>query len=223
MLALGILFWAIFLPIVPLRLGSWELSKLWYFGLVVSSYFAGHVLQSVSRTWFKNPDETVLADPKSSVAALLEGARSQIADHLGLEKPSMLTNSALVRLCDEVAVQNGQPGDREVFVYREGFYRGSIAAFLLLDVALIVRCTVSGASLSIGTLLVPVSKGELTFLIIVVTSGLFFIWRRYKHFASLRVMRAITAFVSIFNFKSAGQQAGKITSISDSRISDIGL
>ncbi len=206
MLALEILFWAIFLPTLPLHLGSWELSKLWYFGLVVSSYFAGHVLQSMSRSWFKNPDETVPSDPNSSVAALVESTREELATHLGIENPSLLTNSALVRLCDEVGVQKGQLGDRDVFVYREGFYRGSIAAFLLLDLALIVRWAVSGTSLRLGTLLYMVPRLQVGFLILVVTASLFFLRQRYKHFAGLRVTRAILTFVSISSFKSLKTQ-----------------
>lgn len=211
MLALGILFWALFLPKVPLHVETWELSKLWYFGLVVSSYFGGHVLQSMSRSWFKSPDETVPSDPKSSISALIEGTRKSLASHLGLEKPSLLTDGALVRLCDEVGVQKGQVGDRDVFVYREGFYRGSIAGFALLDAALIVRCSISGTFLRVGVLLFPVSVGQLFFLIIVITTSLFFLLQRYKHFAVLRVTRGILAFVSISVFGDLGNKIIKDT------------
>jgi hypothetical protein len=52
-------------------------------------------------------------------------------DLAGIKAPGDLTLRWAVRVLDEYSVQNGKPGDRDVFVYREGFYRGcAIALFL---------------------------------------------------------------------------------------------
>lgn len=205
--AISILFWAIFWPTTPVPVQNVELSKLWYFILVVVSYYCGHVLQDISRSWFKNPDESVLDKPKSDLLPIVQCARQKIAAALDVNPSEGLSGSALVRVSDEVALQYGQPGDRDVFVYREGFYRGSIAAFLLLDVALLVRCIVPGSALRLPPPNSDVSRGQLIFLMSVVSCGLFFLARRYRHFAALRVMRGILAFVSLSCFPGPGREA----------------
>src|SRR6185437_15764405 len=82
MLALGILFWAIFLPTAAVHLGSWELSKLWYFGLIIVSYFAGHVLQAISRSWFPNPNDSVLTAEDAKMRPLIRAAARKIGETL---------------------------------------------------------------------------------------------------------------------------------------------
>ena len=115
MLALGILFWTIFLPTAAVHLGSWELSKLWYFGLIIVSYFPGHVLQSISRSWFINPNDSVLSAEHAKMLPLIKAAARKISEALDVT-PEMLADGVLVRMCDETAVQNGQTGDRDVFI-----------------------------------------------------------------------------------------------------------
>ena len=207
--AIAILVWAIFWPTMPIPVQNVELSKLWYFVLVVLSYYCGHVLQDISRSWFKNPDESVLDKPRSDLLPVVQCARQKIAAALDVNPPESLSPSALVRVSDEVAVQYGQTGDRDVFVYREGFYRGSIAAFLLLDLSLLVRCIIPGATLDLPSPEADVSRKQLLFLVAVVSCGIFFLARRYRHFAALRVMRGILAFVSLSCFPGLGREAEK--------------
>lgn len=200
--SLAILFWALFIPATPLPVHSVELSKLWYFGLVIVSYYAGHVLQGISRSLFKNPDDTVLAGQKGDMLPVVKRAQEQIAVSLGMAQTETPGSSMTVRLSDEVAVQHGQLGDRDVFVYREGFYRGSAASFILLDLALLARWIVPGSQLGFSpTHTFDVSRWQLTFVIGVVSCSIFFLLGRYKHFAALRVMRGVLAFVSLSSFQ----------------------
>ncbi|HWX55323.1 MAG TPA: hypothetical protein VN176_12095 [Verrucomicrobiae bacterium] len=203
--AITILFWTLFLPVEPVPIHVFELSKLWYFGLAVVAYYAGHVLQAISRSLFKNPDDSILAS-QADMAPLVKRARAQLATHLSLTEPETPSSGVTVRLCDELALQYGQLGDRDVFVYREGFYRGSFASFILLDLALVVRAIVPGATLLLPTKKFPVSCWQLIFFIAVVTVSIFFLKQRYKHFAALRVMRGILAYVSLSCFHDLGKK-----------------
>jgi hypothetical protein len=204
--AMAILFWAIFLPNTAVPIESLELSKLWYFGLVVICYYAGHVLQGISRSLFKNPDTLVLAH-QTDMAPLVKRAQEQLATHLGMAQTETLGPAVTARLCDELAVQYGQLGDRDVFVYREGFYRGSVASFILLDLALLVRCLISGAALRLPAHVFSVSPLQLIFAIGVVTCSVFFLLQRYKHFAALRVMRGVLAYVSLASFRDLSKKS----------------
>src|SRR5215467_13847510 len=80
-LALAILFWAIFVPAAAIPVHSIELSKLWYLGLILVSYYAGHVLQGLSRSLFQNPDDIVLAGAPSDLS-IIKRAQEQLAAHL---------------------------------------------------------------------------------------------------------------------------------------------
>ena len=203
--AIAILFWAFFLPGTPLPVHSVELSKLWYFCLAILSYYAGHVLQGISRSLFKNPDEQVLAR-QADMAPLVKRAQEQLATQLGMAQTEKPGSSMTARLCDELAVQYGQLGDRDVFVYREGFYRGSVASFLLLDIALLVRCLFSGAALKLPSHVFVISSWQLIFAMGVVTCSVFLLLQRYKHFAALRVMRGVLAFVSLSYFQELSKK-----------------
>jgi hypothetical protein len=213
LLASAVFFWAVFLPGAPIPVQSVELSKLWYFGLIALAYFSGHVVQSISRLFFKNPDDSVLKHLYPGTAAIVSHAREHIAMHLGTGDVSKLSDSAVVKLCDEVAVQYGQLGDRDVFVYREGFYRGSFAAFALLDVALLFRLIIPGSRLVFADKhTFDITRTELAFLMVLVTVGITFLLNRYKHFAALRVMRGVFAFVSLACFKELGKSDDKAQS-----------
>lgn len=208
--ALAILFWAIFLPAAAIPVHSIELSKLWYFGLIVVSYYAGHVLQGVSRSMFQNPDDVVLARVKNDLS-IVKRAQEQLAAHLGMTDKETPSSSATARLCDEIAVQHGQLGDRDVFVYREGFYRGSVGAFLLLLLALLIRTIIPGAALRLPAEIYVVTRWQLSFVMVVVSASILFLLQRYKHFAALRVMHGILAFVSLacFHDLAAKRDAAK--------------
>lgn len=202
-LSVGTLFCAIFLPVTPIPVQNMEPSALWYFGLIALSYYSGHVLQEVSRSLFKNPDSFVLAHQKPDMLPVVKRAQEQIAIYLGMEKTESPSASTTVKLCDELSLQYGQPGDRDVFVYREGFYRGSIASFIFLDIALLFRLIVPGSQLRLSTTHTwDVSRCQLAFLMGLVSCSIFFLAQRYKHFATLRVMRGILAFVSLSSFQS---------------------
>ena len=203
--AIAILFWAFFLPSAAIPVESLELSKLWYVGLVIICYYSGHIVQGLSRSLFKNPDESVLAR-ESNMALLVKRAQGQLAAHLSMSQAEGPGASMTVRLCDEVAVQYGQLGDRDVFVYREGFYRGSVAAFILLDIAFLVRCVIPGAALQLPAQIFPVSRWQLGFVMGVVTCGIYLLFKRYKLFAALRSMRGILAYVSLSYFRDLSKK-----------------
>jgi hypothetical protein len=205
--AVAISFWAIFLQSTAVPVESLELSQLWYFGLVIVCYYSGHILQGISRSLFKNPDEQVLAF-QTDMAPLVKRAQEQVAIYLGMAQSATLGSAVIVRLCDELAVQYGGLGDRDVFVYREGFYRGSFTAFILLDLALIVRCIVPGAAMRFSEQIFTISRWQLGFVLAMVTCSAFFLYRRYKHFAALRVMRGVLTCISIFYFHDLSKKVG---------------
>ncbi|MGP8141060.1 MAG: hypothetical protein ACLQBU_04240 [Terriglobales bacterium] len=114
----------------------------------------------------------------------------------------------LVRALDEYSVQAGELGDREIFVYREGFYRGTSIACFFLSIALLVRACVPGASIQFTKGLFYISTVELLLTAFIISGiGRMFV-RRYRRFADYRITRAVLAALVLENLPK-GNDSGR--------------
>ncbi len=115
-----------------------------------------------------------------------------------------LAPALIYRLCDEYVVQNGNVGDRDIFQYREGFYRG-------LSISCVLTFAVSSMMIFAKPIKIVwftyceaiVTKGMFVFLatISIIGAVLFFI--RYKRFCHYKVVQAVTGFIVICSKKQA--------------------
>src|SRR5205823_494539 len=71
------------------------------------------------------------------------------------------------KLLDEYVLQYGKEGDREVFIYREGFYRGAAVALFFLSGTLVIRMLIPGSSLALGQEILHFSWREIVFTAII--------------------------------------------------------
>jgi uncharacterized membrane protein YjjP (DUF1212 family) len=109
---------------------------------------------------------------------------------------------------DEYSVQTGKPGDRDTFIYREGFYRGTSIALFVLSAAVLVRVAIPGSSIQFTKWLFCVSiwQGLLTAFIAAALALLFF--QRYRRFAEYRVTRAVLAALIIQKLPNKATTSG---------------
>jgi len=195
--ALAILFWALYMPQVPLVLA--ELSVPAYIALLVLAYFLGHLNQALGNMLVKllrPPEEAVLSkgQPESMPYDLVQLAQVKASEMLGVDLKEM-SPEWLFRICDETMVQRGSCTDREVYQYREGFYRGVTISLLVLAMALIVRAVIPGTSLRIATSVQVLSTLTLLFFIFLSIAGAWLTFRRYRRFSRYRVTHAILGFL----------------------------
>jgi hypothetical protein len=204
-LAVSIFMWAVYFPgktfpVSPLSNQTWIV-------FAVFSYFAGHLIQALGNWLGKGikPEESLFAkEAKPNDQALATAVRSTISSW-GIETDK-LDPKWLLQLCDETVAQTGVIADREIFVYREGFYRGTCGALLLLAVAMLVRLLKGSALLSFGddVLCIPISMWLLFMLLSLVGSVMAFM--RFKRFAQHRVNSAVAGFLVLQKDKT---QRGK--------------
>jgi hypothetical protein len=98
-------------------------------------------------------------------------------------------------IIDEYRVLSPKENEREVFVYREGFYRGMIIALSMLFIALLVSLFQDNLSVSVAREIYSASRGERLFILcstILVIAGF---WRRMVRFAYYRMSRAVAIFL----------------------------
>ncbi len=197
--AIATLFWVIYIPHTPFVLIRLTI-EIWVLVLLLA-YFSGHIAQALGNLFIKlfpSVESIVLAKGKagSFPESIIESAKSKASTLLGIDLKD-INSETLFSICDEVVVQYGVVEDRDVYQYREGFYRGFAVSFLLFSLSLIVRTMVSGASLKLSNALRPISWYIFLFFIVLslVCSLLSFL--RYRRFARYRVRRAIIGFLSL--------------------------
>lgn len=103
-----------------------------WFILIVAAYFAGHAVQGLAYRAFPRSASRAQVARKASPAVLAVVAKA-------LEHHEMTVEDAVGRFAalDALKVEFG---DREVFVARQGFFRGSALSFAALGVVLVVAC-----------------------------------------------------------------------------------
>jgi hypothetical protein len=187
--AFVVLYWALFVPSFPLGIATFQVGLVTWVCVTLASYILGHAAQAVANEYFCVVEKTVL---DSQPAWMRERALQSARDLLQVAAPEV-ESRWIVAALDEYTVQSGTAGDREIFVYREGFYRGMALSLFFLSLAIVVRMVFAGASIRFTKGLFLVSWPEL-FTTAAVIGGIGYLFlERYRRFAEYRITHAIVA------------------------------
>jgi hypothetical protein len=191
---MGLLFWALFFPqsSVEFDLKSPEV----WISLLVVAYLAGHVVQALGNQLLRlfTPTEKLIAAKGSSFPAnLMDQCRLKIQEWTKADATEF-PGQWVYKVCDEAVVRSGRLGDRDLFIYREGFYRGTSMGMLWLCVgmvAMVIRlwCFSADGVVKIGSM--EFTPSRLVFLAVVEAGAARLLWLRYWRFAEYRVTQAL--------------------------------
>ncbi len=211
LVALIVLFWAVFSPttaLLPLfqnadDIGEWSL-------VVIAAYILGHLVQGIGNAAFRRlPSTRSLVFSRSETAAagihrlpepLVSKARSRLAARLEVREED-IDDSLLYQLCDEFVMQSGIKeiiSNREIYIYREGFYRGMTVSLALLFLSLMVVMGITlnpAASLKLSDDLPPANLAMLLPLNSLLVIGTWLSFQRYRRFGGYRVRQALLGFL----------------------------
>lgn len=212
--ALGILFWSVIMPDTALSPPQTVVAGWLIVGVLVA-YTAGHMVQAIANVLMRFFRKYLLSVEELMLSKLDKGGISDALTSSAKAKASLLLHvdekvldpNTLYCICDEAVVQFGVVTDRDVYIYREGFYRGLTISFSLLCVSLVIRMLVPGAFFNLsGTQLLNATSmllfGAATSL---VAAGLSF--GRYRRFGRYRVKQALLGFLLIPEDKIKGKVA----------------
>lgn len=193
--ALFLVYWTLFLP-AQQNLDGLTTSG-WFFVIAVA-YVLGHIVQALANLlmgWFK-PEELILTrgDDLCLPNEVIQRAEAKAGRLLGLErnvKLEELPRRMIYNVCDHYLQQKGDIASRDIYVYREGFYRGIAVASVALAIGFIVRAVDSGATIAIWGIESNLALGPLITLTFVslLMSCLFFL--RYRRFAKYRAVNSV--------------------------------
>lgn len=235
--ALAILVWAVHFPDEPLML-SLPGAEAWVIVLALA-YMTGHMMQGLSnhlltvlewpgkrlrewkraqswqwfqrRRWFCSNEHIYLTEGAREClpAEFLSAARAKAAAMSGAPEKA-LEGEWLFRICDEAVVQRGNLGDREVFVYREAFYRGLTFALLGFAAALVVRMLRGETALVLAAGPRKVGSDVIAFCLVISLVFVYLSYRRYRRFGRYRISQAILAFLVMPEEKKRADEAEAI-------------
>jgi hypothetical protein len=196
LVALILLFWTLFWPSVPLRVWTHPPLVL-VICVALGAYLAGHLGQAVGNLLETLPKVSRTLEKELPLSAeLSELVRNAVAAQFG-EKAGHLRPKELLMLCDQALVHVGSPGEREIFVYREGFYRGASVALAFLSLMLILRLVWTPAIFVLTSRTVQFYRWELGLAAILAAIGSWLGFRRYLRFACHKNITCAARFLAL--------------------------
>lgn len=144
--------------------------------VLFAAYISGHLTQALGNMMASARGVSESSKMKIPPYAI-QAARSVLEQLL---RNQTLSDDDVQRVCDAYLVQHGRTGLRDLYVYREGFYRGLTAAFPILAVGVLaadLSWPFSGAAFGQGVMLGAV---------LILLGGTWLSYRRYCRFAAYR-------------------------------------
>jgi hypothetical protein len=194
--ALVLLFWSLFHAGYPLELLVWKPKEVHWFLIVIACYTLGHLSQAIGNLLFPRRDDEPFRAGGDSRSALISAAQVKASEQLGCQ-PGDLSPTWLYRYMDEYVIQHGEQGDREVFTYREGFYRGTAISLLMLAFSVIIRLCRPHPAIQLPTYVYAVSFWQLAYVLTVVLAGAYLMYRRFQRFSEHRINRVLLSFLAL--------------------------
>lgn len=198
-LAIVIAAWTATAPRATLQLIP-QPTQLWVAAAFVA-YIAGHVVQAIAnelRRLTRSAESKVLTGAGVAVIpkCLADAVRQKLGARLGVP-PDALPPACVCAACDETVVQRGMTDDRQMYVYREGFYRGMTVACLMLSLSIIARAFAPAGAVRVASMVQPMGWGQWALLAGLSAGASYFMFVRYQRFAIYRVTRAILGFLAL--------------------------
>ena len=195
--ALVVGFWAVLWPagtlLIPLKLPALAVSYL-----LLISYLCGHLVQAMSNIVERWSKSSTNFESKIPLSAPLEKIlRECTAKHFGAAAGALHAKE-LYLLCDQALVHNHSIGERDVFIYREGFYRGNSVALAFLAMSLGIRLFHSPAIIAIGQKVVELHRSEIALASAFTALASWLAYRRYLRFREHKFQTCFVRFLSLW-------------------------
>lgn len=205
LIAIIVLFWALVIPQAAFPLPLSDEDGVNWLAVLVGAYIVGHLTQAIAN-WvtklFPSTERKVLsAEGEGDLpAALIESVTSKVSSMTQIP-PEDVEPELLYEVCGETVAQSGETGDRDLYIYREGFYRGLAVACAMLFLALVVRMLVPGTALNLSGTLQPLNIYMVLFVASLSLIGAVLSFGRYRRFGRYRVNQAVIGFLVLQEMK----------------------
>ncbi|HZU31197.1 MAG TPA: hypothetical protein VFB79_08790 [Candidatus Angelobacter sp.] len=203
--AIIIFYWSLCLPHTALPLDKLHPDRLGWIILIGMCYLIGHLVQGLGTKYLKGAEQAALGSIPLPIVLSAKSRAASIAD-VDVED---IDPVSLFRLADEYTIQNGILGDRDIFVYREGFYKGCAVALALLSISLVIRSFLGTITLGFPSYTYDVSRHQIFVSALIIFLAAILCKLRFHRFGVYRVSRALFAFITLATKDLASQKNPK--------------
>jgi len=194
--ALFIFYWALCIPTAVFAAYKLNPDGTGWTALIALSYVIGHIGQGIGNSFLRGAENAALGPKGSIPVEIREIALTRAATLMGVDR-SGIDPVCLFRFADEYSLQKGAIGYRDIFVYREGFYRGCTVAFVMLGLALIVRTIYKGTAVAMPSYIYFIPRTQIFAGALLAGLAAMICRQRFYRFGAYRVTRAIFAFLAL--------------------------
>jgi hypothetical protein len=181
----------------PVNLDVINTAGWWVLGLF--GYLAGHGIQAAANgilKWRKNTVDLVMdRTSNNGLGVPLIAAGERVAETLLGAPPGTLSPSSVFAVCDVYLDQKGRSSTREIYVYREGFYRGLALSSALLSLALVVRGLFANSTVLFNKQSISFSHSQCFVLAGICCLLAWASWQRFRRFGKYLVANSLLAAV----------------------------
>ncbi len=178
---------------------------------VIVMYTFGHVLQAVGNAlpFGSGIDmDEVLTSGKNGSRELLSvttlaAINNSLRDHFNVTLAQLPPRDRFA-LIDEARVLAPREGDREVYIYHHGFYRGMLVASSVLGIGLLVALFTGQICVVGNGLSWCITRGSITLIFAVLVGSTIAFWFRLRRFAEYRLVRAAMLWLIVISSESSG-------------------
>lgn len=177
-----------------MSLGGWA-------ALLVAAYVCGHLAQAVTNHITKwlglLPENEVFCKKSGIPTAVRLSLEDKARKTAGLSADEQLTPLVLYDIADHTVIQLGKTEIREIYVYREGFYRGMAFGLFLLAIGCLVKMVTPVDSFSVFGVSLILTKWTLSWTGLIALLAAYLSFGRYQRFATYRVKYAFYSFLAM--------------------------
>ncbi|RPD43761.1 hypothetical protein DNI29_23155 [Hymenobacter sediminis] len=197
---LRLLLWVIVYPTKQLSITPFAEPTV-LLAVAVIAYLVGHLLHAIGNEIRVTRSPSTVPTPKPTGWRRIF-ARSQVsATALALADQRIegcfgtaflaLSPEEKAELLDEARVLHERVNEREVYIYREGFYRGMTVACVIVFIALLVSLRAAALTLTTEKAAYAALRSERLILTLLVGCSAFLFWKRMLRFAYYKTSRAL--------------------------------
>jgi len=191
-----LILWRLFLPIQP----DWgNVSATGWWLCIALAYVFGHSLQGLGNLFSKwivwHPELAIFSDAKHLPKELQELLNQKSVRAVGLEETNKLAPNVIYDIADHTIQQHGKTEMRDIYVYREGYYRGMTLGLLFFTVGLLFQLG-RQTSADIFSMNIFFSSGALWLIAGFTFASAVLSYFRYRRMARYRVKYVLYSFLT---------------------------
>lgn len=170
-------------------------------GILLASYVMGHSIQAIGNVLTKclnaSPEIKEIKEIQGKSPELITAATKSACRVTELPENTSLSFDVLFEIADNYLLQKGETDCRDIYVYREGFYRGMTVSFVVFAIGSLIRATGNEGSIAIFGVEIFISPVLATIFGIGAVGLAILSFQRYLRFSAYRVRNSIFAFLTI--------------------------